>query len=102
MISQTRKILLSAAGAAALALAAQPVLAQDRACLDDGCAIQALFEAADAPAGATSSLASPSSGTSPQPVPSSSASRPAKPASPRSRTAETLGFSWRTSTAGSS
>ncbi|WP_430421042.1 M13 family metallopeptidase [Phenylobacterium sp.] len=63
MISQTRKILLSAAGAAALVLAAQPALAEDRACLDDGCTMQALFEAADAPSGAASSLASPSYGT---------------------------------------
>jgi len=62
---QTRKILLSAGAAAALAFAAQPALAHDHDCVDDACTTQALFEAADAPATgvAATSLASPKYGT---------------------------------------
>jgi len=65
MISETRKILLSAGAAAALAFAAQGAQArEDHACIDTACDTLALFEAADAPTGAGSdSLAAPKYGT---------------------------------------
>ncbi|MFZ5719151.1 MAG: M13 family metallopeptidase [Pseudomonadota bacterium] len=66
MISKTRKILLSASAAAALAFAAGSAGAQeDHACIDATCESELLFEAADTGAGggAATSLASPRYGT---------------------------------------
>jgi len=67
MISETRKILLSAGAAAALAFAAGAATAQDtHGCADAACVTELLFEAADAPAGGgldPASLATPRYGT---------------------------------------
>ena len=66
MISETRKILLSAGAAAALMFAAGGAMArEDRACADEACGIELMFAAADAPAGgeAPVSLAAPRYGT---------------------------------------
>ncbi|TAJ72136.1 MAG: peptidase M13 [Phenylobacterium sp.] len=65
MISETRKILLSAGAAAALTFAAGAALAhEEHACLDAACASELLFADTDAPTGAGEvSLASPKYGT---------------------------------------
>ncbi|ODT86956.1 M13-type metalloendopeptidase [Phenylobacterium sp. SCN 70-31] len=63
MIFHTRKILLSAGGAAALAFAAQAATAHEHDGLDATRAAQASFAAADTPQGAAASLESPRFGT---------------------------------------
>jgi putative endopeptidase len=67
MISETRKILLSAGAAAALVFAASAASAADpRDCADAACTMELLFAAADAPSGgaaAAASLATPKYGT---------------------------------------
>jgi putative endopeptidase len=65
MMFHTRKILLSAAAVAALALATQPAQAHEiRECLDASCSAEALFESADGQqGGAAASLESPKFGT---------------------------------------
>jgi putative endopeptidase len=65
MISETRKILLSAGAAAALTFAAGAALAhEEHACADATCTSELLFEAADAPTGAGGvSLTAPKYGT---------------------------------------
>ncbi len=66
MISETRKILLSAGAAAALMFAANGASAhEDHACTDEACDMELLFAAVDTPAGgeATASLNSPKFGT---------------------------------------
>ena len=65
MISDARKILLSAGAAAALMFAANGATAHDHACADDACGIELLFAAADTPAGgeAAASLDAPRYGT---------------------------------------